>query len=205
MPTSADVATRRSAAKSCSQNPCLPQVSITAAPTGRTLQTTSSLSLRTWACPTATYSVKCVRTSDASATTSPATASSSPHTRTRSKRYVPKHQLPQSHNLILTFRGRSKTKICGTRASSIPFCTPTSTSSAASCSRTSALRVMATWVLMGLVKYRTESRAGLCILFYISEGVLRVLGDWYMTGMGIRGCISGQFFQGEISTDGKGN
>lgn len=44
MRTSVDVATHHSAAKSCSQNPCLLLVSTTAALTELTLQTTSSLS-----------------------------------------------------------------------------------------------------------------------------------------------------------------
>jgi hypothetical protein len=54
---------------------------------------------------------------------------------------------------------------------------------------------VAIWVLMDLVRDRTESGAAeLCILVYISEGVLRVIGDWYMTGMGIGCCVSRRSF-----------
>ena len=174
MRTSVDVAIHHSAAKSFSQNHCLPLASTTAALTGRTLQITLYRSSRTWVCPTATYSVRSVKTSDVSATTLPATAFSSPRTRTRSKRYVPIVNKCRSLTTYANISKRSKMRTCGMRASSIPSCTPTNTSSAASCSRTSVLRVMAIWVLMGLVRDRTETRAEFCILLYTSEGVLRV-------------------------------
>ena len=158
MRTSADVATHHSAAKSFSQNHCPLLVSTTAALTELTPLTTSSLCLRTWACPTATFSARCVRISDASDTTLLATVSSSPRTRMRSKRYVPASTCSSVEILMLILPNRSKTKTCGTQASSIPSYTPTNTSSAASCSRTSASRAMAIWVLMGLVKDRIEPK-----------------------------------------------
>lgn len=156
MRTSADVATHHSAAKSFSQNHCPLLVSTTAALTELTPQTTSFLSSRMWVSPTATYFAKCVKTSDARDITLLATASSSQRTRMRSKRYV--HRVLQRWGPNAKLFNRSKTRTCGMPASSTPFCTRTNISSAASCSRTSASRVMAIWVLMGLVKGRIETR-----------------------------------------------
>jgi hypothetical protein len=93
------------------------------------------------------------------------------------------------------WKNRSKTKTSGTPASSTRSCTPTSTSSAASCSRTSVLRAVGIWVLMGLVRARTRPKMAFCrlfvnlhqrwrcgwvgfwILFFFLEGG-SVLGQW---------------------------
>lgn len=188
MPTSADVATRHSAARNCSQNPCLPPASTTAALTELTLQTTSYLSLQTWACPIATYFARCVKMLDANATTLPAIASSSPRTRTKSKRYVSSVKRC-SFAAYANIPNRSRTKTSGTLASSIPFCTPTSTSSAVSCSEISVLLVMAIWALMGLARDLTRLGRN-CAYFLNQRGrFYGLLVDWYMTSMGNVECV----------------
>jgi hypothetical protein len=91
--------------------------------------------------------------------------------------------------LLTTGNNRSRTKTSGTPANSTRSCTPTSTSSAASCSRTLVLRAVGIWVLMGLVKARTRLRwlcrlfvnmhqrwrcgwVGFWLLFFFLEGVM---------------------------------